>query len=103
MTKLIKIIRQFFINLWNFRSISKFKAINKKLSSEVKNQNQDRHEFLTEFRGYLRKYLKYDASGKFIPLTGKNKAEIHATIMATYGPRLKELNLKFTKKLQIKL
>jgi len=103
MTKIVTAIKEFFMNIWNFRSILKLKALNKKLSSEVKNQNEDRTEFLKGFRSYLRKYLKYDASGKYIPLTGKNKAEIHATIMATYGPRLKKLNLKFTKKLQIKL
>lgn len=103
MTKIVTAIEEFFMNIWNFRSIAKFKALNKKLSSEVKNQNEERTEFLKEFRLYLRKYLKYDASGKFIPLTAKNKAEIYATITSVHGSRLKELNIRFTKQLQIKL
>lgn len=103
MTKIFKIIKQFFSNLWNFRSISKFKKINKKLQTEVKNQDKERAQFLHEFRFYLRKYLKRDVSGKYIPITGKNKAEIYSTIMAVHGTRLKELNLTFTEKLEIKL
>lgn len=103
MTTIIKTIREFFINLWNFRQISRIKNINKKLRAEVKNQDKERAEFLLEFKVYLRKYLRRDASGQYIPLTGKNKAEIYSTIMAVHGARLKELNLTFTKRLVIKL
>lgn len=103
MAKIFKSVKNFFLNLWFFRRNLKFKKINKELKKTVVEQEKERKIFLNEFRFYLRKYLRKDASGKYIPLRGKNKAEIYATIMALHGERMNELNIKFTEDLQIKL
>jgi ribosomal protein L35AE/L33A len=103
MANLFNHILQFFRDLWNFRRNRKIKKINKQLVKEVKDQEKERRIFLNEFRFYLRKYLRKDASGKYIPIKGKNTAEIYTTIMAVHGEKLKALNLKFTKNLDIKL
>lgn len=101
--KILKHIKQFFISLWNWRKERGIRIINKKLHKAVVDQDEERAEFLQEFRFYLRKYLRKDASGKYIPLKGKNKAEVYETIMAVHGPRLRELNIKFSKNLRISL
>lgn len=103
MAKLFKSVKHFFFNIWYFRRNLKFRSINKKLKSEVLDQEKERRIFLQEFRVFLRKYLRKDASGKYIPLSGKNRAEIYEAVMAAHGPRMRELNIGFTKKLQIKL
>lgn len=103
MANLFKKIREFFFHIWNWRKNRRLKAINKELANAVLDQNKERKEFLHEFRFYLRKYLKKDASGKYIPIKGKNKAEVYEHIMYKYGERLKELNLKFTEDLKLSL
>ncbi len=103
MTKLFNFLKQLLFNLWHFRSIQRTKSINKKLKAVVVNQDKERTIFLNEFKFYLRKYLRKDDSGKYIPLKGKNKAEIYSTIMALHGDKLKDLNIKFTQDLRLKL
>ena len=103
MAKLPIKIKQFLLNLWNWRKNRRLRKINKKLATAVLDQHAERKEFLHEFRFYLRKYLKKDASGKYIPLKGKNKAEIYEHIMHKYGDRLAELNVKFSEDLKISL
>ena len=103
MAKMINHIKNFFLYLWYFRRSLKFKKINKQLKKSVLEQEKERKVFLNEFRFYLRKYLRKDASGKYIPLRGKNKAEVYEAIMAVHGVRMNELNIRFTKDLQIKL
>lgn len=103
MKKLSSLIQNFFLFLWNFRTYRKFKKVNATLKQSVEDQSRERRDFLkNEFRFFLRKYLKRDASGKYIPLTGKNKAEIYETIMHKYGDTFKRLNLTFTENLEIK-
>lgn len=101
--KLFKKFAQLFLALWNWRKERKIKQINKKLKKAVENQEKERMEFLNEFRFFLRKYLRKDASGKYIPIKGKNKAEIYETVMHQHGARLKELNIKFSRNLKISL
>ncbi|WZL88320.1 hypothetical protein VS868_12005 [Salinimicrobium sp. 3283s] len=101
--KILKTIGQFLINLWPWSRERKFKKINKTLQQAVVEQEKERVEFLQEFRFYLRKYLRKDASGKYIPIKSKNKAEIYETVMAVHGARLRELNIKFSKNLRISL
>ncbi|MGI0106746.1 hypothetical protein [Salinimicrobium sp. WS361] len=101
--KALKQIGQFLLNLWPWSRERKIKKINETLKDAVVNQEKERMEFLQEFRFYLRKYLRKDASGKYIPIKGKNKAEIYETVMAVHGERLRELNIKFSKNLRISL
>lgn len=89
--------------VWNYRRNQKFKKINKLLKETVIDQDKERKIFLNEFRFYLRKYLRKDASGKYIPLRGKNNAEIYAAVVKAHGDRMKELNIKFTPNLEIQL
>lgn len=103
MARIFKKIVQFFSRLWNWRKVKRFDSINDKLEAKLKDRTKERREFLSEFKFELRKYLKRDASGKYIPLKGKNKAEIYEFVMQKHGARLEELDLKFSKDLQIKL
>lgn len=103
MNKLFKLLGKLFKKIWYFRRDLKMKAINKELAHAVLDQNKGRKEFLHEFRFYLRKYLRKDASGKYIPLKGKNKAEIYEHVMHKYGEDLKRLNIKFSEDLKISL
>lgn len=101
--KTLKKLWQLFLGIWNWREKRKIKKINKKLKKAIVDQEKERKEFLHEFRFYLRKYLRKDASGKYIPLKGKNRAEIYENIMHVHGDRLKELNIRFSKDLKISL
>jgi adenosyl cobinamide kinase/adenosyl cobinamide phosphate guanylyltransferase len=101
--KLLRKIGQIFLAIWNWRKNWKIKQINKKLKKAVENQEKERILFLDELKLYLRKYLRKDASGKYIPIKGKNRAEIYETVMHMHGARMKELNIKFSKKLKLSL
>ena len=95
-------LTSFLSRLWNFRELYRIKKFNRKLAVEVTKQNIDRKAFLKEFRNFLRIYLKKDASGKYIPLKGKNKAEIYEAVQAKYAKELKALSLTFTKELKLR-
>jgi hypothetical protein len=101
--KLLRKIGQLFFSLWNWRKGWKIKQINKKLKKAVENQEKERIQFLEELRVYLHKYLRKDARGIYIPIKGRNKAEIYETVMHTHGTRMKELNIKFSRKLKLSL
>lgn len=103
-----------FINTFNLKNLIlsiyyyfrdwKIRGINKKLKKAVEDQTKEREVFLKDqFMPFLRIYLKKDSSGKYIPLTGKNKAEIFETIIHKYGGDLKRLNIHFSKNLQVRL
>jgi len=101
---IINYLKNFFLSVYYFRRNRKIKRINSKLKTAVEDQTKERKTFLDqEFMVFLRMYLKKDSSGKYIPLTGKNKAEIYETIMHKYGGKLKELNIHFSKNLQVRL
>lgn len=103
MKKLFAYFKNAILFLWTFRKRQKFKKVNKILKKSVVDQSKERNDFLkNEFRFFLRKYLKRDSSGTYIPLTGKNKAEIYETVMHKYGDTFKRLNLTFTQNLEIK-
>ncbi len=103
MAKIFKLFKNFLLNIWYFRRDYRIKSINNQLKNEIVDQEKNRKEFLHELQLYMRKYLRKDASGKYIPLSGKNKAEIYTAITIQHGARMKELNITFTKNLQIKL
>lgn len=95
-------ITNFFHSIWYRKRNKEFTSINEKLNNSLKERTAARIKFIKEFHKELRKYLKRDASGKYIPIKGKNKAEIHAHVIAKHGDRLKELDLVFTKNLELK-
>ncbi|MBO2546118.1 hypothetical protein J0871_17005 [Salegentibacter sp. BDJ18] len=103
MAKFFKPIIEFFSSIWNWRKKKRFNSINDKLETKLRDRTKERREFISEFKFELRKYLRRDASGKYIPIKGKNKAEIYEHVMHKHGTRLEELDLKFSKDLQIKL
>lgn len=103
MANLFKKLLSFFASIWNWRKKKRFDSINDKLETKLKDRAKERREFLSEFKFELRKYLKRDSSGKYIPIKGKNKAEIYEHIIHKHGARLEELDLKFSKNLEIKL
>ena len=102
MAKFFKVIRNFFLGLWNFRTNRKLNNINNTLERTLRQRQKERKVFIKSFMKELRKYFKYDASGKYIPLKGKNKALVFEHFNHKYGDRFKELDLKFTRKLEIK-
>lgn len=104
MKKSMAALKKFLSNIWFYFRNRKINKFNKKLENAVKDQEKERCSFLEkDFGVFLRSYFKSDASGKFIPLKGKNKAEVYEAVMAKYSEDLSRLNITFTKSLQIKL
>lgn len=103
MKKLMAALKEFFLNIWFFSRNRKIKKFNLKLEKVVEDQEKERKIFLVKFGIFLRQYFKRDASGKFIPLKGKNKAQVYEAVMTKYGKELTRLNITFTKFLEIKL
>lgn len=102
MARILKAIRDFFLNIWYFRRNRKLNSINSKLDKAIRDRHRERKSFMKLFNKELRKYFHYDASGKYIPLKGKNKAEVYGHFMHKYGERLSELDLTFTKELVLR-
>lgn len=99
MQTIIKKIQLFFINLWNFRKIQKFKKINEVLEVAVHEQQMDAISLMKTISKEMRKFFPKGKS-KYIPLSIKKRTEIYYYIESRYGREMKKYNVDLNLKLE---
>jgi DUF1009 family protein len=102
MKSLFNKIALFFNYLLNFRTIIKFKKINKKLYKTIEDREVDRIILKGNIIKMVRKFLRVDAHSKFIPKESRNNTEIRERVLAEFGEQMDNLGIRINHKLELK-
>jgi len=99
--KTIKIIIQFFTNLFNRL---KYRRITKKLQNGAKNKNTDRNNLrflMARFKNKYRRKMIGKNSSKYIPWTFEEKQCIKLLCEKEFGNQMKQLNVRLNNNLEL--
>ncbi len=99
----MKLIKSFFLFLWNWRQHLKFYFINRKLKKAVVSKTKERLRLRYDITRLIMKYAKWDKDhrSKYIPLDEKTRIEIRFQVDLKFGEKMEELNVKLNHKLQV--
>lgn len=87
--------------LSNFRTINKFKKINKKLYKTIEDREVDRIILKGRIVKMVKEYIQINTSSKFIPAWHKSNEEIRAEILHKYGEEMEHLGVKIYHNLKL--
>ena len=91
-----------FLNyLRNFRTINKFKAINKKLYKTIEDREVERIILKGRIVKMVKEYVQINTSSKFIPAWHKSDEEIRTEILHKYGEEMEHLGVKLYRNLKL--
>lgn len=93
----MKLIKNYFLN-------RKFKKINNKLSVALLKKNLKREGLKNEIYDYLTKTydLERNKYSEFFKIKLPTREVAYTLVIYKYGDRLKELNMSFNKKMQVR-
>lgn len=94
-------IALFFKSIWNFRTILRFKKINKKLYKTLEDREVDRIILKGQIVKMVKEYIAINTSSKFIPPWYKSNAKIKEEILHKYGEEMKHLGIKLYDNLKL--
>jgi hypothetical protein len=101
MKSLFNKIALFFNYLLNFRTINKFKKINKKLYKTIEDREVDRIILKGNILKMVKEYIAINTSSKFIPPWYKSNAEIREEVLIKFGEEMKHLDVKLYHNLKL--
>jgi DUF1009 family protein len=101
MKSFFKKIALFFNYLLNFRTINRFKKINRKLHKTIEDREVDRIILKGNIIKMCRKYLRVDAKSKYIPKDYRNNTEIRERVLAEFGDQMQKLGIHINDKLEL--
>lgn len=101
MKSLFKKIALFLNYLWNFKSIIRFKRINRKLYKTIEDREVDRIILKGRIKNMVKEYLAINTSSEFIPPWYKSNAEIREEVLHKYGEEMKNLDIKLYHNLKL--
>lgn len=101
MKSLFKKIASFFNYLWNFRTILRFRKINKKLYKTIEDREVDRIILKGKILQMVKQYIAINTSSEFIPPWIKSNAEIKEEILIKFGDEMKHLDVKIYNNLKL--
>lgn len=84
----------FLFYLRRFKTIEKFKQINKKLEQKIKEIEVERIILKGQILLKTRKFLRLEAKSKYIPKDYKNNSEIILMIKTEFGQKMSKLGIK---------
>lgn len=92
------LIRLFYY-IWNIRKFRKFKNIENKLEGAVQNKQAEQVILMREISKEMKKHFPKGRS-KYIPLSLKERREIHAAILLQFGEKMQKINIVLNLKLE---
>lgn len=101
MKKVVAKIKDVLNYLFNFRTINRFKKINKTLEKKLEDREVDRIILKGNIIKMVRKYLRVDARSKYIPKDYRNKTEIRERVLAEFGEQMNALGIRINDKLEL--
>jgi hypothetical protein len=101
MKSLLNKIALFLNYLMNFRTINRFKKINKKLYKTIEDREVDRIILKGQIIKMVKEYIAINTSSKFIPPWYKSNAEIREEVLCKYGDEMEHLGVKIYHNLKL--
>lgn len=99
--KILKSIALFFSFLFSFRTILRFRKINKKLHKSINDREVDRIILKGNIIKMVKNFIAINTASKFIPAWYKSNAEIREEVLIKFGSEMKHLNIKIYNNLKL--
>lgn len=96
-----RLFSNFFSFLWNFRTVLRFRKINKKLYKTIEDREVDRIILKGQIIKMVKQYIAINTSSEFIPPWIKSNAEIKEEILIKFGEEMKHLDVKIYNNLKL--
>lgn len=91
-----------FLNyLSNFRTINRFKKINRKLVDKIEDREVERIILKGRIVKMVKEYVAINTSSEFIPPWFKSNAEIREEVIHKYGAEMDKLGIRLYRNLKL--